>query len=309
MNNRIVYTAFVPHGINPKYYHPIEDGHKDFEEFKNFQNEFKIQNDVDFLIFWNNRNIRRKQSGDLILAYRKFCDTLPKEKSSKVCLLMHTEPVDENGTDLIAVKNTLCNDYKVIFSDKKLGVRELNFLYNLADVTVNIASNEGFGLSGAESIMAGTPIINNVTGGLQDQCRFSDENGNWIDFNTDVSSNHAGTYTNHGEWVKPVFPSNRSLQGSVVTPYIFDDRCKFEDVADAIAYWYNMSRENRKKLGKKGREWALTKESGMSSLEMCSRFVKHIDRLLSDWKPRESFTVEKVTAHNDNSHKNIGITW
>lgn len=309
MSNRVVYTAFVPHGINSKYYHPIEDGHKDFTDFKNFENEFRVTNNVDFLIFWNNRNIRRKQSGDLILAYRKFCDSLPKDKSSRVCLLMHTEPVDENGTDLIAVKSTLCNDYKVIFSDNKLGVKELNFIYNLADVTVNIASNEGFGLSGAESIMAGTPIINNVTGGLQDQCRFSDDNGNWIDFDMDVSSNHAGTYKNHGEWVKPVFPSNRSLQGSVVTPYIFDDRCRFEDVADAIAYWYNMSRDDRKKFGKKGREWALSEESGMSSIEMSNRFVKHIDRLLSDWKPRESFTVEKVVSHNDNSSNNIGITW
>ena len=48
--------------------------------------------------------------------------------------------------------------------------KNLIYLYNIADVTVNMASNEGFGLSGAESLIAGTPIINNVTGGLQDQC-------------------------------------------------------------------------------------------------------------------------------------------
>ena len=33
-------------------------------------------------------------------------------------------------------------------------------------------SNEGFGLGTCESLMAGTPIIVNVTGGLQDQCGF-----------------------------------------------------------------------------------------------------------------------------------------
>ena len=41
----------------------------------------------------------------------------------------------------------------------------MNFLYNIADVTINIASNEGFGLATCESLMSGTPIIVNVTGG------------------------------------------------------------------------------------------------------------------------------------------------
>jgi glycosyltransferase involved in cell wall biosynthesis len=222
---------------------------------------------------------------------------------------MHTEPIDENGTDLIALKNTLCNEYKVIFSDKKLSVRELNFLYNLVDVTVNIASNEGFGLSSAESMMAGTPIINNVTGGLQDQCRFEDATGSWIDFDSMISSNHNQTYSTHGSWVKPVFPTNRSLQGSVPTPYIFDDRCKFEDVADAIKYWYDMPKEDRKKFGKMGREWALSEESGMSSIEMSNRFVKCIDKLLDVWEPKDSFSVSKSKVDKTNSSNNIGITW
>ena len=34
---------------------------------------------------------------------------------------------------------------------------------------INLASNEGFGLGTAEAVMAGTPMIVNVTGGLQDQ--------------------------------------------------------------------------------------------------------------------------------------------
>ena len=37
---------------------------------------------------------------------------------------------------------------------------------------MNLASNEGFGLGTCESLMSGTPIIVNVTGGLQDQCGF-----------------------------------------------------------------------------------------------------------------------------------------
>jgi hypothetical protein len=157
--------------------------------------------------------------------------------------------------------------------------------------------------------MAGTPIINNVTGGLQDQCRFQDENGKWINFDSMVSSNHTGVYKSHGDWVKPVFPTNRSLQGSVPTPYIFDDRCSFEDVADAMRYWYDMDSQQRKIYGRKGREWAMSSESGMSSKEMCNRFVKHISFLLDNWKPSESFTVSKVEERQYNSSSNIGITW
>ena len=39
-------------------------------------------------------------------------------------------------------------------------------------VTINKESNEGFGLGTCESLMAGTPITVNVTGGLQDQVGF-----------------------------------------------------------------------------------------------------------------------------------------
>ena len=84
----------------------------------------------------------------------------------------------------------------------------------MCDVTVNIASNEGFGISWCESLHAGTPIINNVTGGLQDACRFEDSDNKWIEFDTEFPTNHAGTYTTHAPWSMPVYPSNRSLQGS-----------------------------------------------------------------------------------------------
>ena len=56
-------------------------------------------------------------------------------------------------------------------------------LYNMADVTINIASNEGFGLGTAESLMAGVPIIVNVTGGLQDQCGFKNKDGSILSEN------------------------------------------------------------------------------------------------------------------------------
>ena len=69
------------------------------------------------------------------------------------------------------------DDTSILFSTSKLSRDQLNYLYNLADVQILLTSNEGWGLSSTEALLSGTPIVNNVTGGLQDQCRFEDENG------------------------------------------------------------------------------------------------------------------------------------
>jgi glycosyltransferase involved in cell wall biosynthesis len=256
--------------------------------------QIKTKNAVDFVVFWNNRNIRRKQPGDVILAFKTFVDKLPIEQQSKVALLMHTQVVDENGTDLRAIWKTLAPECKVLFSDQKLSFDDLNAMYNVADVVVNIASNEGWGLSSTESMLSGTPIINNVTGGLQDQCGFVDENDEWIRFDGNFATNHAGKYKLHGVWVKPVFPSNRSLQGSPQTPYIFDDRAKYEDVADAIAYWYNTPETLRNEMGVAGREWCL--KNGLTAEQMGQKMIHMIDYLFAS-KPilRNRYTLTKVT--------------
>jgi len=290
-------VQYVPHGINGDVFRTISEGDSNWDEYQKLVNELKTAHDIDFVIFWNNRNIRRKNPADVILAYKTFVDKLPEDKRQSVGLFMHTQPVDENGTDLFAVKNTICPDYKIIFSNKPVAPAVMNFYYNIADVTINIASNEGFGLSSAESIMAGTCIINNVTGGLQDQMRFEDENGKWIEFNSAFPSNHACTYVKCGNWAAPVFPSNRSIQGSTQTPYIFDDRVDFNDVADAIMYWYEMPKEKRDGFGQEGRKWMLSEESGMSAIEMCNRFVLNLNTLFSNWKPKSRFgvyTAEKI---------------
>ena len=301
-----VKIAFVPHGINSKYYFPITEQSACYSEYKSFETEFRRRHGVDFVIFWNNRNIRRKQPGDVMLAYKVFCDSLPADLARRVCLYMKTQIADPNGTDLNAIKRNICPKYKVIFDEGIHPPHILNYLYNIADVTINIASNEGFGLSNAESIMAGTVTITNVTGGLQDQCRFEIEDGLWVEFTPEFTSNHTGVYQKHGPWVKPVYPTNRSLQGSIPTPYIFDDRCNFEHVAAKLLEWYSIPRSRRKELGLEGSMWMQSVESGMSASEMCNRMIQNIDHLFSTWSaPNSSFEVEKYELKNLDT--NIGI--
>ena len=173
----------------------------------------------------------------------------------------------------------------------------MNLLYNSVDVTINLASNEGFGLSAAESLMAGVPIINNVTGGLQDHCGFVDEKGELVmenHFSEEWGSNHDGRYQKSGKWAKPVFPACRSLQGSPPTPYIFDDRACWEETSTKIKEWYDTSEEDRKAAGLAGREYVMDPKVGMSAKEMSNRVIKDINRTFDKWTPRERFTIYKA---------------
>ena len=188
-----------------------------------------------------------------------------------------------------------------MFSSNKLNTQQMNMMYNVADVTINIASNEGFGLGTCESLMAGTPIIVNVTGGLQDQCGF-ELNGKWLsedDYDGINTLHDDRKWANnkdltYGKWVKPVWPSNRALVGSPPTPYIFDDRCRFDDAADRIKEWYDMSPEDRKECGEAGREFTLREEVAMTATNMCNRFKKDMNTCMEKFEPRKRFTLYKV---------------
>ena len=122
----------------------------------------------------------------------------------------HTMNAFWSGTDLNAIKAALCDpEYvNIFFSANRISPIQMNGMYNLADVTMLISSNEGWGLSLTESMMSGTMIIPNVTGGMQDQARFVDDKGEWFTPSADIPSNHRKTYTEHGEWAVPVFPNN-----------------------------------------------------------------------------------------------------
>ena len=281
--NKVI--EYVPHGLNENIFKPMDDSELVDLKSRLFQGQEK-----DFILFFNSRNIRRKQIPDTMLAFKYFLDTLPKEKAEKCAFILHTEIVSEHGTDLEAIRKLFFKDYpnSIYFSTEKLGANELNMLYNLADAQILLTSNEGWGLSLTEAILAGTPIIANVTGGMQDQMRFEDEDGNWFTPSQKVPSNHTGKYKKHGEWVFPVYPTNRSIQGSPTTPYIWDDRCTSEDATERIKQVYEIGRKEAKALGLKGREWALG-EGGFTGKIMGERAINAIDQLFSTWVPREKF--------------------
>lgn len=298
---------YVPHGLNHKIYRPLETT-EELDKMEKMKTELFGKDEVDFVLFFNSRNIRRKQIPDTMWAFKMFLDSLPKEKANKCRFLLHTEKVHEAGTDLGAVKELLFDEKypnAVVFDEKKWSTDQLNLLYNISDCQILLTSNEGWGLTLTEAMLAGNPIIANVTGGMQDQMRFEDENKKWFTPSPEVPSNNSGRYKKHGEWAFPVYPACRSIQGSPITPYIWDDRCKPEDAADRIREVYDLGREKRKELGLKAREWCLSKEAGFTAEYQGKRVIEALDKLFDTWETREVFEVintdndfRKIQTHN-----------
>ena len=63
--------SYVPHGINPDVFKPIDEVPIDVK------NTLLQNRQYDFILFYNSRNIRRKQPSDVIYSFKLFCDNLP----------------------------------------------------------------------------------------------------------------------------------------------------------------------------------------------------------------------------------------
>ena len=146
--------------------------------------------------------------------------------------MMHTEVNDPNGQPLEYLANYLGIDKgQVVFSKQKVSPEQLSVMYNMADCTINIADAEGFGLGTLESLACETPIIVNMTGGLQEQVT---DGENWFGVGIE--------------------PASKAIIGSLTVPFIREDRLNEDDVVDAMYKIYSMSAEDRKKLGAAGRK-------------------------------------------------------
>ena len=137
----------------------------------------------------------------------------------------------------------------------------------MADCTINIADAEGFGLGTLESLACETPIIVNMTGGLQEQV--TDGNDNWFGIG--------------------IQPTSKAVIGSQDVPYIYEDRISKEDFLEAMETFYNMSPEERSEMGKAGRahvlkEYSISKYRGAWYEAFNHVFEKH-----GSWENRKNY--------------------
>ena len=223
-------SAYIPHAVDSDTFRQYSPS-----KIKKLKGEYLPKHKDKFIVFYNSRNARRKMTSDVLKIFKQFVD---KVGSDKAFLLMHTDPHDKEGANLLAVAKLLgLTDDQIAFSKERISSEKMADLYNIADVTMNISNNEGFGLSCLESLSCGTLVIVNKTGGLQDQP-------------VDNKGNIFGVC---------VEPSTTTLTGSQQIPYIFDDRCSDEDLLNAVLKIYKMSQKEKRNLGEQARAW--TKEA------------------------------------------------
>jgi glycosyltransferase involved in cell wall biosynthesis len=242
--------SYVPHAEPDGLFKPMPRE----EMLRAKQANFGPFADKEFIVMWNNRNARRKMTGDVMESFAKFADRVGREK---VALLMHTQSDDQEGQDVKACAKMLGIEPLLILSEARVSAEQLNLMYNCCDCVINLSNNEGFGLGTLEALYAGKLIVVNMTGGLQfqmgdwwqDQKDFSDQ-----DRLTTLAKHRRNT---HKWWGAPVYPAARNLVGSQTVPYIYDDRVNNDDVAVALEKIFKMGPVARQRLGLEAREWAL----------------------------------------------------
>ena len=254
-----VKSVYLPHAVNNEIFKPLEK-----EEYEDFISKTLPQIEDKFVFFWNNRNARRKQSGSLIFWFKEFLDKVGHDKA---CLMMHTNPKDEHGQDLNAIIEELgLINGEIIFSTQAVDAPLLGAIYNTVDCTINISDAEGFGLATLESLSCGTPIIVNMTGGLQEQVT---DGENWFGIGLE--------------------PSSKAIIGSQEVPYIYEDRLNKDDFINAMLKIYNMTSEEREKLGELGRQHV---EKNYSFSKLSSTWpvlLEEIHNEMGSWETRKGY--------------------
>ena len=249
----------------------------------------------DFLIFWNNRNARRKQSGSLIYWFDSFLKQLKKKHPGATAkLLMHTEPNDPNGQDLFAICSELglAQTKEVLISTDKVPPSGLSMLYNCADVTVNIADAEGFGLATFESMSCETPIIVTMTGGLQEQVTklATISHDDMVKRNLELKPI---TEYEHGIGLEP---SSKAIIGSQDVPFIYEDRLNEKQVIEALFQMYEYGAEKRAELGKAGRQHVLENYGYEDFAERWIELMLNTYKKHGSWKDRKNYNRWELRA-------------
>lgn len=139
------------------------------------------------------------------------------------------------------------------------------FMYNMADVLVNISDAEGFGLSCMESLACETPAIVNMTGGLQEQI----------------------TDGEHFFGVG-IQPASKAIIGSQQVPFIAEDRVSKEDFINALLKIYNMPKQERSQLGKMGREHLLKNYNAINLLPKWDQIFTDVLEKNGSWEEKQA---------------------
>jgi len=221
-------TRYVPHAVPKDLYFPV----KNAADVQNYRRAIVWQQRMnDFIVLWVGRNAKRKNPGDIVQSFKLFLDELQaKHGHRNSTLVMHTDPHDEQGPDLIQVVEKFGVADKIVFTHDRIDFQKMNVLYNACDVGINKSCAEGFGLPILETKQCGKPVIAIKTGGLSRQVE-DQETGEQFGVALD--------------------PEVRNLVGTQSVPWIYDDFVSNKTFADALMKVYEMGKEGRASVGER----------------------------------------------------------
>tara|TARA_Y100001938_G_C8088138_1_gene433349 strand:- start:2203 stop:3027 length:825 start_codon:yes stop_codon:yes gene_type:complete len=259
---------FIPHAVPNEIFFPLEDSVR-----KSYKKQILGPDREDhFIAIWVNRNAKRKRPSDVVESWRVFLENLEKIHGHRnATLIMHTDPMDHEGPNLIKNVELQGVSNNVYFSTDRLDFEKMNVLYNISDACINISYAEGFGLSTLEGMMTGCPIVAIKTGGLTRQV---------VD-HEDGSENGVAL---------PV--EFRSLVGSQAVPFIYEDYVTCETVAEGIMKMYNLSSEERLELREKCLNYVKKNFNINDTIDEWNKTMKDLlDNWKKDYKAWECFTL------------------
>jgi glycosyltransferase involved in cell wall biosynthesis len=263
-----VESHYIPHAVDHTIFKPLDKAQGEALR------ESQLQDSKDkFVFFWNNRNARRKQSGTLLYWFKEFLERVGEDKAT---LIMHTDPKDPNGQDLehIAKALNMHDNGQVFFSKEKYPPNILAQIYNMVDCTINISDAEGFGLATLESLSCGTPIVVNMTGGLQEQVT---DGENWFGIGLE--------------------PASKAVIGSQDIPYIYEDRINKEEFIDALTTMMEMPPDERERMTQAGREHVMKNYNFEDFTKKWPELLEDIHNRYGSWETRtgyKTWTFEEV---------------
>jgi glycosyltransferase involved in cell wall biosynthesis len=142
----------------------------------------------------------------------------------------------------------------------------LSGLYRVADWTINISDAEGFGLATLESLSSGTPIIVNMTGGLQEQVT---DGKNWFGFGIE--------------------PSSKTVIGSLQVPYIYEDRISQRDFERTLTKALKIPTKKYRQMISQGRRHV---EKNYNFEKFEKSWVDLMDKIVEEhgsWETRKNY--------------------
>ena len=257
---------FIPHSLPDELFFPLPSEDKKRHKIEILGPERKDH----FTLFWVNRNARRKRPADLLEAWSKFIKMIKKEGKSDATLLMHTDPVDSEGPNLLVNAEAMNIIDSVVFSNQRVEFERMNILHNISDCCINIAYAEGFGLATLEAMQAGKPIIALETGGLKRQViDHRDETENGISLPVEM----------------------QTLVGSQLVPYIYEDYVSTDTVANAIYKMYSMKKEEREALGRKARDYVQSEFSLQATVD---KWHQSLWDLTENYSKDKKYCIEEI---------------